>query len=109
MMMATGGVVAGGVEAVMRKGSPCGKRPVTAPALRPQPRTLDSAASRGLESAGNATPEPALNHLAEQTTAAGADAESQAEIARLRAEVAALTERAERAEALADHDVLTTA
>ncbi|MEN5177241.1 GGDEF domain-containing protein [Brevundimonas sp. NPDC055814] len=50
-----------------------------------------------------------MNHLAEQTTAAGADAESQAEIARLRAEVAALTERAERAEALADHDVLTPA
>lgn len=50
-----------------------------------------------------------MNHLAEQTTTAGADAESQAEIARLRAEVAALTERAERAEALADHDVLTPA
>lgn len=48
-----------------------------------------------------------MNHLAEQTTAAGADAELQAEIARLRAEVAALTERAQRAEALADHDVLT--
>ncbi|MEN5052161.1 GGDEF domain-containing protein [Brevundimonas naejangsanensis] len=50
-----------------------------------------------------------MNHLAEQTTAAGADADLQAEIARLRAEVAALTERAERAEALADHDVLTPA
>lgn len=50
-----------------------------------------------------------MNHLAEQMTAAGADADLQAEIARLRAEVAALTERAERAEALADHDVLTPA
>jgi len=50
-----------------------------------------------------------LNHLAEKTIAAGADADLQAEIARLRAEVAALTERAERAEALADHDVLTPA
>jgi len=50
-----------------------------------------------------------LNHLAEKTIAAGADAELQAEIARLRAEVAALIERAERAEALADHDVLTPA
>lgn len=48
-----------------------------------------------------------MNHLAEQTTAAGADEELQAEIARLRAEVAALTERAQRAESLADHDVLT--
>jgi len=48
-----------------------------------------------------------LNHLAEKTIAAGADADLQAEIARLRAEVAALTERAERAEALADRDVLT--
>lgn len=53
--------------------------------------------------------EPALNHLAEQTTAADADAELHAEIARLRAEVAGLTARAERAEALADHDVLTPA
>ena len=50
-----------------------------------------------------------MNHLAEKTIAAGADAELQAEIARLRAEVAALIERAERAEALADHDVLTPA
>ncbi|HAL07909.1 MAG TPA: GGDEF domain-containing protein [Brevundimonas sp.] len=50
-----------------------------------------------------------MNHLAEKTIAAGADADLQAEIARLRAEVAALTERAERAEALADHDVLTPA
>ena len=50
-----------------------------------------------------------MNHLAEQTTAAGDDAELRAEIVRLRAEVAALTERAERAEALADHDVLTPA
>lgn len=50
-----------------------------------------------------------MNHLAEQTIAAGADADLQTEIARLRAEVAALTERAERAEALADHDVLTPA
>jgi len=50
-----------------------------------------------------------LNHLAEKTIAAGADADLQAEIARLRAEVAALIERAERAEALADHDVLTPA
>jgi len=50
-----------------------------------------------------------LNHLAEKTIATGADADLQAEIARLRAEVAALIERAERAEALADHDVLTPA
>ncbi|WP_413331318.1 GGDEF domain-containing protein [Brevundimonas phoenicis] len=50
-----------------------------------------------------------MNHLAEQTTSAGDDAELRAEIARLHAEVAALTERAERAEALADHDVLTPA
>ncbi|HAC00348.1 GGDEF domain-containing protein [Brevundimonas naejangsanensis] len=50
-----------------------------------------------------------MNHLAEKTIAAGADADLQAEIARLRAEVAALIERAERAEALADHDVLTPA
>lgn len=50
-----------------------------------------------------------MNHLAEQTTSAGDDAELRAEIARLRAEVTALTERAERAEALADHDVLTPA
>jgi len=50
-----------------------------------------------------------LNHPAEKTIAAGADADLQAEIARLRAEVAALIERAERAEALADHDVLTPA
>lgn len=50
-----------------------------------------------------------MNHLAEKTIAAGADADLQAEIARLRAEVAALMERAERAEALADHDVLTPA
>ncbi|WP_427788983.1 GGDEF domain-containing protein [Brevundimonas diminuta] len=48
-----------------------------------------------------------MNHLAEQTTAPDADADLRAEIARLRAEVAALTQRAERAEALADHDVLT--
>ncbi|MBK1969613.1 MULTISPECIES: GGDEF domain-containing protein [Brevundimonas] len=50
-----------------------------------------------------------MNHLAEQTTSAGDDAELRAEIGRLHAEVAALTERAERAEALADHDVLTPA
>lgn len=50
-----------------------------------------------------------MNHLAEQTTAADAKADLQAEITRLRAEIAALTERAERAEALADHDVLTPA
>ncbi len=50
-----------------------------------------------------------MNHLAEKTIATGADADLQAEIARLRAEVAALIERAERAEALADHDVLTPA
>ncbi|WP_303713570.1 GGDEF domain-containing protein [Brevundimonas naejangsanensis] len=50
-----------------------------------------------------------MNHPAEKTIAAGADADLQAEIARLRAEVAALIERAERAEALADHDVLTPA
>jgi len=50
-----------------------------------------------------------LNDLAEQTTAPVSEAELHVEIARLRAEVAALTERAERAEALADHDVLTPA
>ncbi|QBQ47514.1 GGDEF domain-containing protein [Brevundimonas naejangsanensis] len=50
-----------------------------------------------------------MNHLAEQTTAADAKADLQAEITRLQAEIAALTERAERAEALADHDVLTPA
>jgi diguanylate cyclase (GGDEF)-like protein len=46
-----------------------------------------------------------LNHVAEPT----ADADLHAEIERLRAEVAALTARAETAEALADHDVLTRA
>jgi len=46
-----------------------------------------------------------LNHVAEPT--AGTDLH--AEIERLRAEVAALTVRAETAEALADHDVLTPA
>jgi diguanylate cyclase (GGDEF)-like protein len=46
-----------------------------------------------------------LNHVAEPT----ADADLHAEIERLRAEVAALTARAETAEALADHDVLTPA
>jgi len=46
-----------------------------------------------------------LNHVAEPT--AGIDLH--AEIERLRAEVAALTVRAETAEALADHDVLTPA
>ena len=101
--------MAGGVEAVMRKGSPSGKRPVTAPALRPQPRTLDSGASRAFESAGKATPEPALNPLADQTIAPVSEDELHAELARLRAEVAGLIERAERAEALADHDVLTPA
>lgn len=50
-----------------------------------------------------------MNHLAEQMTAPDADADLRAEIMRLRAEVAALTQRAERAEALADHDVLTPA
>ncbi len=46
-----------------------------------------------------------MNHVAEPT--AGIDLH--AEIERLRAEVAALTVRAETAEALADHDVLTPA
>jgi len=46
-----------------------------------------------------------LNHVAEPT----ADIDLHAEIERLRAEVAALTARAETAEALADHDVLTRA
>lgn len=46
-----------------------------------------------------------MNHVAEPT----ADADLHAEIERLRAEVAALTVRAETAEALADHDVLTRA
>ncbi len=46
-----------------------------------------------------------MNHVAEPT----ADADLHAEIERLRAEVAALTARAETAEALADHDVLTPA
>jgi len=46
-----------------------------------------------------------LNHVAEPT----ADADLHAEIERLRAEVVALTARAETAEALADHDVLTRA
>lgn len=48
-----------------------------------------------------------MNNLAEQMTAPDADADLRVEIAHLRAEVAALTQRAERAEALADHDVLT--
>lgn len=48
-----------------------------------------------------------MNDLAAQTTASAAEADLHAEIARLRAEAAALTARAERAEALADHDVLT--
>ncbi len=46
-----------------------------------------------------------MNHVAEPT----ADIDLHAEIERLRAEVAALTARAEMAEALADHDVLTRA
>jgi diguanylate cyclase (GGDEF)-like protein len=46
-----------------------------------------------------------LNHVAEPT----ADVDLHAEIERLRAEVAALTARAETAEALADHDGLTRA
>ena len=46
-----------------------------------------------------------MNHVAEPT----AEADLHAEIERLRAEVAALTARAEAAEALADHDVLTPA
>ncbi len=50
-----------------------------------------------------------MNHLADQTIAPVSDDELRDEIARLRAEVAALTDRAERAEALADHDVLTPA
>ncbi len=46
-----------------------------------------------------------MNHVAEPT----AETDLHAEIERLRAEVAALTARAETAEALADHDVLTPA
>ena len=46
-----------------------------------------------------------MNHVAEPT----AETDLHAEIERLRAEVAALTVRAETAEALADHDVLTPA
>lgn len=46
-----------------------------------------------------------MNHVAEPT----AETDLHAEIERLRAEVAALTARAETAEALADHDVLTRA
>ena len=46
-----------------------------------------------------------MNHVAEPT----AETDLHAEIERLRAEVAALTARAEMAEALADHDVLTPA
>ena len=46
-----------------------------------------------------------MNHVAEPT----AETDLHAEIERLRAEVAALTVRAETAEALADHDVLTSA
>jgi len=46
-----------------------------------------------------------LNHVAEPT----ADIDLHAEIERLRTEVAALIVRAETAEALADHDVLTRA
>lgn len=46
-----------------------------------------------------------MNHVAEPT----ADIDLHAEIERLRAEVAALNARAETAEALADHDVLTRA
>ena len=46
-----------------------------------------------------------MNHVAEPT----AETDLHAEIERLRAEVAALTTRAETAEALADHDVLTPA
>ena len=46
-----------------------------------------------------------MNHVAEPT----ADIDLHAEIERLRAEVAALIVRAETAEALADHDVLTRA
>lgn len=46
-----------------------------------------------------------MNNVAEPT----ADIDLHAEIERLRAEVAALTARAETAEALADHDVLTRA
>ncbi len=46
-----------------------------------------------------------MNHVAEPT----AETDLHAEIERLRAEVAALTVRAETAEALADHDVLTRA
>ena len=50
-------------------------------------------------------PEPDLTDVAEPT----AETDLHAEIERLRAEVAALTVRAETAEALADHDVLTPA
>ena len=46
-----------------------------------------------------------MNHVAEPT----ADVDLHAEIERLRAQIAALTVRAETAEALADHDVLTRA
>ena len=46
-----------------------------------------------------------MNHVAEPT----AETDLHAEIERLRAEIAALTARAETAEALADHDVLTPA
>lgn len=48
-----------------------------------------------------------MNPLADQTIAPVSEDELHAELARLRAEVAGLIERAERAEALADHDVLT--
>ncbi|MNQ86280.1 Diguanylate cyclase DosC [compost metagenome] len=50
-------------------------------------------------------PEPDLTDVAEPT----AETDLHAEIERLRAEVVALTVRAEAAEALADHDVLTRA
>lgn len=50
-----------------------------------------------------------MNPLADQTIAPVSEDELHAELARLRAEVAGLIERAERAEALADHDVLTPA
>lgn len=50
-----------------------------------------------------------MNDVADPRIALTADADLQVEIARLRAEIADLTARAERAEALADHDALTPA
>lgn len=50
-----------------------------------------------------------MNDVADPSIALAAGADPQAEIARLRAEIVELTARAERAEALADHDALTPA